>query len=268
MDGPYPSEIRRQVEDICHSRQFAAAGRYRELLNYIVERRLDGESVTETSIALDVYKKNPLIYHPSVDAVGRTQKRKLVERLKQFYVSDHGKRAPIAITIDGYEAKWRYTGVKPPGLSFTNLCEAHRSYVNARQHFIEKLHELGFVSPESNGYGRILAECQWNESSYETVLPYDYVYFRDWRTWDAVEFMGVKPASRLSVEAQVFIKEQGFPRAILNHTDGITTYYVLPSRGFRIKNVEGNLIINYEPDEPEYHLLLRNRWISDTDENL
>lgn len=112
VNAPHPSdiEIRRQVNDICRSPCFAGAERHQQVLNYIVEATLKGKPTTETSIALAVYKADPLTYHPSVNAVARVGKGKLVKRLRNFYASEGGKQAPIEITLDGYDAKFRYTG--------------------------------------------------------------------------------------------------------------------------------------------------------------
>jgi len=105
---PEASEIKRQVEDICHSTVLDGAPRRRELLRYIVKATLAGEPATETSIAITVYGKAPDNFHPAIDTIVRVETGKLRKRLKKFYENE-GKSAPVRITIVKYAAVARYT---------------------------------------------------------------------------------------------------------------------------------------------------------------
>ncbi len=103
-----PSEIRRQVEDICHSSAFDGAPRLRELLRYIVERTLAGTPATEPSIAVELYGKDPNTFHPSIDGVARAETRRLRAALKEFYESKQGRNAFIRIAVNKYTAETQF----------------------------------------------------------------------------------------------------------------------------------------------------------------
>jgi hypothetical protein len=105
---PDPSEIWRQVDEICRTAPLDIARRRRELLRHIVKRTLAESPATETSIAIEVYKKDAAMFHPSIDAIARVETNKLRLALEEFYKAA-GKNAPIRITIEKYSAVADYT---------------------------------------------------------------------------------------------------------------------------------------------------------------
>jgi hypothetical protein len=113
---PDASEIKRQVEDICHSTVLDGAPLRRDLFRYIVKATLAGEPATETSIAIKVYGKTPDTFHPAIDAIVRVETGKLRKRLKKFYENE-GKNAPLRITIEKYAAVAQYTDNYVPSQS-------------------------------------------------------------------------------------------------------------------------------------------------------
>ena len=143
------------------------------------------------------------------------------------------------------------------------LNQAWYSYIQAHSRFERKLAALGFPS-EKSPLPEEMHQTPWK----------GYKTFSEIGVWSAIQFYGVAATARLSYEMQLYMKSEGFTRAVLEHEDGIMSYYYLPSPGLRIKEVsKGEIIINYEPaqDEPgfaEYNLLFRYCAIVGTDPEL
>src|SRR3712207_4287982 len=82
-------QVRKQLETILASRHFAKAERLRDLLSYLVERKLAGEEhlIKEAVLAIDVFRRRP-DYDPNVDSVVRVTAGKLRSRLAEYYVAE------------------------------------------------------------------------------------------------------------------------------------------------------------------------------------
>jgi hypothetical protein len=260
---PSPTEIRLQVEEICRT-ALDGAPRRRDLFRHIVESTLAYEHTTEKAIAFKIYNR-PASFDPAIDSIVRVEMRKLREAVKEFY-GGAGQTAPIRIDFEGYSIIAQYTEYSEMTTGSLTLSMARASYDVVLHRFMKKLAELGFLCP----YSAALAF----ESKGLAEWTIDYDSFTEFGDWNALEFGEVHPFSRLSEPLQLYIKEQGFHRAILNHTDGIRTYYHLPSRGLRIKKLsEGDIIVNYlpapgEPGFDDYGLLFRYCAIVGTDNTL
>lgn len=97
--GIDPADVRAALDDILQSETFARSERSRELLKYIVERDLEGQSdrLKGFAIALDVFDREDN-FDPSTDAVVRVQAGRLRDLLETYY-SGEGAKAPVRITI-------------------------------------------------------------------------------------------------------------------------------------------------------------------------
>ncbi len=97
---PLPSPIddmRAVVDRVCQSRALASAPRLQKLLRFLSEAALDGEPVKETIIAVRVFDRRP-DYNPRLDAVVRTEVRRLRLKLHEYYAGE-GSRDPVRIEI-------------------------------------------------------------------------------------------------------------------------------------------------------------------------
>ena len=97
--GIDPADVRSALEDILQSETFARSERSRELLKYIVERDLEGQSdrLKGFAIALDVFDREDN-FDPSTDAVVRVQAGRLRDLLETYYAGE-GANSAIRITI-------------------------------------------------------------------------------------------------------------------------------------------------------------------------
>ena len=82
-------EVRRELDRILKSRGFADAERLKNLLRYLVERKLAGEEnrIKESVLAMDVFGRGP-DYDTKIDSVVRVAAGKLRSRLVEYYASD------------------------------------------------------------------------------------------------------------------------------------------------------------------------------------
>jgi hypothetical protein len=97
--GINPADVRTALDTILQSETFARSERSRELLKYIVERDLEGQSdrLKGFAIALDVFDREDN-FDPSTDAVVRVQAGRLRDLLETYYGGE-GASAPVRITI-------------------------------------------------------------------------------------------------------------------------------------------------------------------------
>ena len=92
-------QIRAAVERITASRHFAQAESLSNLLKYIVERSLDGNSqfLKEYTLGVDVFHRGA-DFNPKEDTIVRVQARALRSRLEAYYQAE-GKREPIRVVV-------------------------------------------------------------------------------------------------------------------------------------------------------------------------
>lgn len=81
------------------SRLFANSKRLTELLRFVVEAQLRGdtEGLKQTAIGIELYRRDPS-YDPKLDGIVRTHARRLRERLNEYYGSE-GARDPVQISL-------------------------------------------------------------------------------------------------------------------------------------------------------------------------
>src|SRR5271165_1699737 len=92
-------EILEALASVEGSRLFANAKRLKELLRFVVEAHLRGdtEGLKQTAIGIDLYGRDPS-YDPKLDGIVRTHARRLRERLIEYYGSE-GAHDPLIIEL-------------------------------------------------------------------------------------------------------------------------------------------------------------------------
>jgi TolB-like protein/Flp pilus assembly protein TadD len=89
-----------ELARVLASRAFARATRARSLLRYLVEAHLDAQTqrLKETTIALDVFDRDPATFDGDRDGIVRVSVNRLREHLERFY-ADEGRDAPLRFEI-------------------------------------------------------------------------------------------------------------------------------------------------------------------------
>jgi len=91
------NEMRAVVERVCQSRALTTAPRLQKLLRFLSEAALNAEPIKETIVAVSVFDRRP-DYDPRLDAVVRTEVRRLRLKLHEYYAGE-GSGEPIRIEI-------------------------------------------------------------------------------------------------------------------------------------------------------------------------
>jgi hypothetical protein len=99
VEGTYEAEIWSAVERIRNSQAMSGCHRLTQLLNFIVESTLRGESMhlKETTIGVFVFGRSP-DYDPKVDTIVRSQAWRLRAKLKKYYATE-GSQDPVVIEL-------------------------------------------------------------------------------------------------------------------------------------------------------------------------
>lgn len=95
--------IREELERIVSSKIFAAAGRSRTFLTYVVERTLAGAAPKEYEIAVEVLGR-PADYDPEINATVRVEAGRLRQRLQEYYQTVAPSLVRIEVPKGGYAA--------------------------------------------------------------------------------------------------------------------------------------------------------------------
>lgn len=91
--GPASADlVREELARVMDSEAMRRAPSHARLLRYLVERRVAGDAsaLRETSIALEVFRRDPATYDPRLDPIVRVTVRRLRERLEAHYASFAG----------------------------------------------------------------------------------------------------------------------------------------------------------------------------------
>jgi predicted ATPase len=114
-----PESIRAQLATILRSQLFSNAPKLSRLLDYLVERSLDGSAdrLKEYSLGLEVFDRGES-FDPRIDTIVRVQARTLRRKLKEYYDAE-GRLDPIVIELPKghYVAGFRYAPAPPPASS-------------------------------------------------------------------------------------------------------------------------------------------------------
>ena len=96
---PPDSEVWRELERVGQSRTMRRAGRLVQLLNFLVETTLRGESryLKESTIGVAVFGRAP-DYDPKADNIVRSQAWRLRAKLRDYYISE-GASDSVVISI-------------------------------------------------------------------------------------------------------------------------------------------------------------------------
>ncbi len=92
--------VRRQLERILSSPEFARNERLSRFLRFVVERRLEGrdDEVKETLIAVEVFGRRP-DYDPKQDSIVRTEAARLRARLHEYYFEGAGREDALVLEV-------------------------------------------------------------------------------------------------------------------------------------------------------------------------
>jgi hypothetical protein len=95
---PSPDEVRRQLEHVLASPEFARAARLRDLLAFVVGSVLDGreDRLVGARIAAEVFRRRE--FDPESDSIVRTEASRLRHRLHRYY-GGSGRRARVLIVL-------------------------------------------------------------------------------------------------------------------------------------------------------------------------
>src|SRR4249920_3783293 len=109
-----PSLIQEELSRLIDSDALRRAPSHARLLRYLVENRVAGDdtALRETSIALEVFRRDPTTYDPRTDPIVRVTTGRLRDRLEAHYsrfdappklriVLPKGRYAPEFVALDG-----------------------------------------------------------------------------------------------------------------------------------------------------------------------
>jgi adenylate cyclase len=99
VSGACPDEVRRQVERISLSSDFAHSERLKNFLRFIVEEKLEGrgDRLKAYCIALAVFGREPT-FDPQADPIVRIEAGRLRRALERYYFTE-GRSDPILIEV-------------------------------------------------------------------------------------------------------------------------------------------------------------------------
>jgi hypothetical protein len=117
--APTSQEVRRELEVLLESKEFATSKRQSALLKYLCEKYVEGEgeALNEYRLALEVFNRNPE-YSPAEDSIVRVQAHELRRRLNEYYLGE-GKDRPLRITIPKGSYRPEFIRVEHPPASTT-----------------------------------------------------------------------------------------------------------------------------------------------------
>ena len=97
---PPASQVREELERVLDSEALRRAPSHARLLRYLVEKQLanNGSALRETSIALEVFRRDPVTYDPRSDPIVRVTAGRLRDRLDVHY-AQFGTPPKLRITL-------------------------------------------------------------------------------------------------------------------------------------------------------------------------
>lgn len=101
--------IYQHVKEICRSEAFDGAPLRRKFLKHLVAKTEARKKVTEKSVAVKIYERDPDIFDPIIDSIVRVEKKKLQSALTQFYETE-GQHHDDRIIIRGFSAHMDWGG--------------------------------------------------------------------------------------------------------------------------------------------------------------
>ena len=123
--------VREELERILSSRIFAAAGRSRLLLPYVVERSLAGAAPKEYEIAVEVLGRDAS-YDPEINATVRVEAGRLRQRLREYYEGAAPGPVRIEVPKGGYAAVFRQAAVELPPVASVQAAATPLAEIEAR----------------------------------------------------------------------------------------------------------------------------------------
>lgn len=117
-------DVRSALERILASPLFGQSERQRQLLNYIVERRLDGaqRELNQFAIGIDVFGRDGS-FDPTIDAIVRVEVGRLRARLREYYEAFPDE--PVVIRVPKGRYVPEFDVISPPPSGSTTRAAAH-----------------------------------------------------------------------------------------------------------------------------------------------
>lgn len=112
--------VREELAQLCASERLARSATLVRLLRHVVERHLQGDAAAlrETTIALEVFGRDPRRYDAQVDPIVRVASRRLREQLGQHYARPGtGARLRIVLPKGRYVPEYVVRADTAPGLA-------------------------------------------------------------------------------------------------------------------------------------------------------
>lgn len=158
-------EIVLEMEAILRSAAFAKAPRMIRLLRYLVEKSVadDSKSISEESVGLNVFDRDPRSYHTCDDPIVRVQVGRLREKLRMHYETGGNQRAfRITLPVGTYRpVVERHTAT---GIDFT-------------KHYLLALQPVRCIHPDvaarcfADGLSEELADQLFRQFGSQIVSP-------------------------------------------------------------------------------------------------
>jgi TolB-like protein/tetratricopeptide (TPR) repeat protein len=100
LPAPDGDAVLAALSRVLASPAFAASRRHRDFLQYVVLKRIDDPEadLKESTIALEVFGRDPASYDPRLDTIVRVQARGLRTRLEEYYAGS-GADDPVRISL-------------------------------------------------------------------------------------------------------------------------------------------------------------------------
>jgi TolB-like protein len=115
--GALPELVQDELARLCEGEALRRSPGHARLLRYLVARALedDGAALTETAIAIAVFRRDPAVYDPHVDPIVRVAMGRLRARLDGWYTDMRAAR-PLRIVVPkgGYRPRFVAASVDEP----------------------------------------------------------------------------------------------------------------------------------------------------------
>lgn len=124
------------LRQLLSSREFVQAPRMSKLLSFLVERKLGGmeRELTEYTIGLEVFRRDPHVYNTALDPVVRVQVGRLRARLAAYYAAlPSPPELQISVPMGNYVPVFKPSEVAPPSFRHKMLQVAPLRNLSAEQ---------------------------------------------------------------------------------------------------------------------------------------
>lgn len=116
LSGNLEKHIRSALQEVLDGPLFRRSRRSRNLLEHLVWHGLlnGGEGLSELTIGLQVFARDPATYHPAIDPIVRVEIGRLRKRLLQHYaLQQPHSRWRLMLPAGGYRPQFHYVKSEP-----------------------------------------------------------------------------------------------------------------------------------------------------------